>query len=98
MVLAEAMACGKPVISTQLNTGTSFVNLDGISGYVVPPKDSAALAAKIEVLLYDESTCIKLGQQAKERAEKHFDRPIVVRETLRLYEEVLAGGGERADD
>jgi glycosyltransferase involved in cell wall biosynthesis len=98
MVLAEAMACGKPVISTQLNTGTSFVNLDGISGYVVPPKDSAALAAKIEVLLYDESACIKLGQQAKERAEKHFDRPIVVRETLRLYEEVLAGGGKRADD
>ena len=85
------MACGKPVISTQLQTGTSYVNIDGVTGYVVPPCDSKALADKIEVLMHDEEIHRNMGQQAKLRAETEFDRPIVTEKTVRLYEEVLAG-------
>lgn len=91
MVLAEAMACGKPVISTQLQTGTTYVNIDGVTGYVVPPCDSKALADKIEVLMHDEEIHRNMGQQAKLRAETEFDRPIVTEKTVRLYEDVLAG-------
>jgi glycosyltransferase involved in cell wall biosynthesis len=90
MVLAEAMACGKPVISTQLKTGTSYVNLDGVTGYVVPPGDPKALAEKIDILMLDEEIHKRMGLQAKHRAETEFDRPIVTERTIRLYEDVLA--------
>ena len=91
IAMAEAMACGKPAISTDLGTGTSFVNLDGVTGYVVEPRSSAALAKKINALLGDEEMCTRLGRQARERAMGEFDRSIVVERTRRLYGEVLAG-------
>jgi glycosyltransferase involved in cell wall biosynthesis len=51
MVLAEAMSCGKPVISTSLRTGTSYVNLDEVTGFVVPPSDAGALSVKIDFVV-----------------------------------------------
>ena len=93
MVLAEAMACGKPVISTQLQTGTSYVNLDGVTGYVVAPRDPKALADKVGVLMNDKEVYKEMAQQAKRRAETEFDRSIVTEKTMCLYEEVLAGCG-----
>jgi len=47
LVVVEAMACGVPVVTTELGTGTSFHNIDGITGRVVPPKDEKALADAI---------------------------------------------------
>lgn len=94
MVLAEAMACGKPVISTQLNTGTSYVNLDGITGYVVPPRDPVVLANRIELLLRDDETYQRLAQGARNRAETEFDRSAVVDRTLKVYREVLESVAE----
>ena len=41
LALVEAMAAGTPVISTELNTGTSVVNAHGVTGFVVPPRDEA---------------------------------------------------------
>lgn len=94
IVLAEAMACGKPVISTQLQTGTSFVNLDGVTGYVVPPGDPVALAEKIEILLHDDEIYARMACKARERAESQFDRPIVVDKTRSLYEDILVKADE----
>jgi rhamnosyl/mannosyltransferase len=54
IVLAEAMASGLPVISTELGTGTSWVNLDGETGIVVPPGDAGALAEAIVYLARHE--------------------------------------------
>ena len=89
--MAEARAGGKPAISSDLGTGTAFVNLDGVTGYVVEPRSSAALAEKINALLGDEEMCTRLGRQARKRAMGEYDRSIVVERTLRLYGEVLAG-------
>ena len=47
LVVVEAMACGVPVITTELGTGTSFHNIDGVTGRVVPPRDEKALANAI---------------------------------------------------
>ncbi len=47
LVAVEAMACGTPVITTELGTGTSFHNINGETGLVVPPKDVNSLAAAI---------------------------------------------------
>ena len=90
MVMAEAMACGTPVISTELSTGTSYVNRDGETGFVVPPKDASALAERINLLVGDDGLRETLGQQAKSRVEQEFLKEVVVERTLRLYEEVLA--------
>lgn len=90
IVLAEAMACGKPVISTELSTGTSFVNQDGETGFVVPPRDPSALAEKIDLLTRDSVLREKFGRQARTRAAQKFGKEIVVEKTLQLYENVLA--------
>ena len=53
LVQLEAMARAKPVISTRLATGVPWVNVDGVTGIVVPPGDSEALAAALQTLAGD---------------------------------------------
>ncbi len=90
IVQLEAMACGKPVVCTELGTGTSYVNIDGQTGLVVPPRDPAALAGAIERLLNDPGLREEMGQRAKERVEKEFSHERMIDTTLALYEEVLS--------
>jgi len=90
MVLAEAMASGRPVISTELSTGTSFINLDQETGFVVPPGDAAALAAKIQLLVGNPGLQEQLGRNARKRVERFFRQEIMVADTLKLYGETLA--------
>jgi rhamnosyl/mannosyltransferase len=91
IVLAEAMACGRPVISTELMTGTSYVNLDGVTGYVVPPRDPAALAEKIDLLVGNAELSREMGDRGRMRSEQEFTRDIVTEKTIALYKNVLTG-------
>jgi len=70
IVLLEAMACGKPIISTELGTGTSFINQDKKTGFVVEPRSASALAKALNNLLVDEVQRIVLGRAAQERASE----------------------------
>ncbi|MDP2856150.1 MAG: glycosyltransferase, partial [bacterium] len=70
IVLLEAMACGRPVISTQLGTGTSFVNQDKKTGFVVEPKNSPSLARALNDLITNSALRSAFGQRAKERASE----------------------------
>ena len=89
IVLLEAMAAGTPLISTELGTGTSWVNQDGVTGIVVPPRDPNALAGAIRRLLEDESLRRAMGVRAQARARAEFDLPALVERVERVYEEVL---------
>lgn len=89
-VQVEAMACGKPVVCTELGTGTSFVNVHGQTGFVVPPRDSAALADAITTLLQNEPLRQELGRHARQRAMSEFSLPIMVERVLQLYNQVLS--------
>lgn len=89
LVQLEAMACGKPVICTELGTGTSFVNVDGQTGLVVPPRNPEALAAAINSLLADEPMRRRMGQRANERA-KQFSAKAMIEKTMDLYNELMA--------
>ncbi len=90
LVQLEAMACRKPVISTQLETGVQYVNQDGKTGLIVPPRDSKALAEAINRLLEDEELRTRMGIEGRRRVQREFTKEKMARETLKLYEEVLA--------
>jgi rhamnosyl/mannosyltransferase len=68
----EAMICSRPIISTNLPTGVSDVNADGITGLVVPPSDVDALASAIDRLLRDKALRRSYGINGRERARALF--------------------------
>lgn len=72
MVQLEAMAHGKPVVSTQLPSGVPWVNQDGVTGLVVPPGDAAALAAAIDRLAGDPDLRTAMGQRGCARIADEF--------------------------
>ena len=61
IVQLEAMACGRPVICTELGTGTSYVNQNDVTGLVVPSNDAPALAAAVRRLLADAAAACAHG-------------------------------------
>jgi glycosyltransferase involved in cell wall biosynthesis len=89
-VQVEAMASGLPVVCTELGTGTSFVNVHGQTGLVVPPKDSAALGSAVCTLLQDAQLRRQMGQRARERALREFSLTTMVDRVTDLYAEILA--------
>ena len=89
-VQVEAMASGLPVVCTELGTGTSYVNVHGQTGLVVPPGDSEALVAAIRTLLHDEQRRREMGARARQRALSEFSLQTMVDRTTRLYDNVLS--------
>ena len=90
IVQVEAMACGKPVVSCALPSGVKFVNQHGVTGLLVTPADSAALAAGIRSLLEDVSLRQRLGAAARARAAAEFAEDVMVDRYWNCFERVLA--------
>jgi rhamnosyl/mannosyltransferase len=88
IVQLEAMACGKPVINTQLDSGVPFVSIDGVTGITVPPADADSLAAAINLLLDNPELRSKYGKAACNRVEQEFSLDQMVRRTFHLYTEI----------
>jgi rhamnosyl/mannosyltransferase len=91
LVQVEAMASGIPTVCTELGTGTSWVTLDGQTGFVVPPHDPAALAAAINQLLQDDRLREKLGRAAQARAYAEFTVERMIDRVYAEYERLLRG-------
>jgi glycosyltransferase involved in cell wall biosynthesis len=88
VVQLEAMACGKPVISTNLPTGVPWVNRDGDTGFVVPPRDHSALAEAMAKLLKDSGLRRRMGEAARARVREHFTVKAMAHGAAALYEQV----------
>lgn len=86
-VCIEAMAVGRPVIGTNVG-GIPEVVADGQTGYLVPIKDSAAIAEKMIALLTDRETLQKMSRQASERA-KNFNAETFTGNITALYKRAL---------
>ena len=89
IVLLEAMASDLPLISTELGTGTSWVNQHEITGLVVPPEDPASLAGAIDRLASDEEKRRGFGQAALRRARQEFGLEQMLDRTEEVYQRVL---------
>ena len=89
LVQVEALATGLPIVSTELGTGTSYVNAHGESGLVVPPRDSELLAEAIARLLADDALRARLARGARARAAL-FTADRMVQEIQAVYDDLLA--------
>ncbi len=88
-VQLEAMAAGKPVISTDVPTGVSWVNQHDRTGLVVPAGDAAALQNAIDTLVNDVHRRAQMGAAGRARVEEEFTMERL-RERLRLFYEEMA--------
>ncbi|MFC4708932.1 glycosyltransferase [Paraburkholderia caffeinitolerans] len=93
MVLVEAAMYGKPMVSCEIGTGTSFVNEDGVTGWVVPPEAPDALAAAIETLACDDAQADAMGRAARARYELLFSGEALGRAYSQLYRDVMHTAG-----
>jgi D-inositol-3-phosphate glycosyltransferase len=91
MVALEAMACGTPVVASQVG-GLAFLVQDGVTGFTVPFDDPHALALRLWDLLCDPELRARMGKQAAEFAQAYGWDQIASR-MIALYQEVL--GKER---
>jgi rhamnosyl/mannosyltransferase len=96
IVQLEAMACGKPIINTQLDSGVTFVSPHGVSGLTVPPEDSVALSDGINQLLDRPEWRAELGDGARQRVAENFTVDKMVQRTFQLYQDVMNGTGATA--
>jgi len=88
MVALEAMACGTPVVASNVG-GLAFTVQDGQTGFLVPEGDVEALAAKIRLLLKDRDLRHRLGEQAIQWA-RGYGWPTIARQILNLYGQVCS--------
>jgi glycosyltransferase involved in cell wall biosynthesis len=91
VVLLEAMACGKPVVASNL-PGVRSVVADGQDGLLVRPRDVNDLAEKMQVLLDDPERRRQMGLRGRSKVEEKYDWPTIIPRLVRTYEEVLGHG------
>jgi len=86
LVIQEAQMCGLPVVTTRHN-GIPDGLLDGISGFLVEEKDSAALAEEIILLLRDPELCARMGNEGRAFVSSGYDVDVLTAKILKLYGE-----------
>lgn len=87
MVALEAMACGAPVVASQVG-GLAYLVKDGETGFTVPVDDPQALAERLALLINDQSLRERLGRQAEQAAREYAWENIVDR-IINVYQDLL---------
>jgi glycosyltransferase involved in cell wall biosynthesis len=88
LTIAEAAACGLPVVATRVG-GIPEVVADHETGLLVPPGDVEALAGAASGLMADDAVRTDMAINARQRAERLFDINRAARQTVELYQEML---------
>jgi glycosyltransferase involved in cell wall biosynthesis len=89
--LLEGMACGKPVVATEV-AGIPEAVIDGVTGFLVKPRDIAALADRLSILLMDDSLRREMGLRARKHVETEFNYDTVIPKIASLLREVASSG------
>jgi glycosyltransferase involved in cell wall biosynthesis len=92
VVIAEAMACGRPVVATDVG-GCGHLISPGKTGFLAPKGDAVALARHIISLLESPDLTVRLSRAARCEAEARFRASLAVDKTLELYRNLLSAKG-----
>ena len=87
LVLLEAMQYSLPIVSTFEGAIPDVVE-DGVTGFLVPQKDAAGLADKLEILIKDPELRLKMGQAGRLKYEREFTLEKFERRMVEILEEV----------
>lgn len=87
--LLEGAMYGKPMISSEIGTGTSYINIHNQTGLVVPPSDPQAFRAAMRTLWDNPELAEQMGQQAERRYEQLFTAERMGQQTADLYRALL---------
>ncbi|AZE26800.1 Glycosyltransferase [Pseudomonas chlororaphis subsp. aureofaciens] len=87
--LLEGAMYGKPMISSEIGTGTSYINIHGETGLVVPPSDPLAFRAAMRQLWDNPEQAAQMGLKAEARYRQLFTADEMGRRWSELYQELL---------
>jgi rhamnosyl/mannosyltransferase len=88
MVLVEASMYTKPMVCCEIGSGTSYVNEDLVTGFVVPPDSPKSLSDALNKLIDDEVLAKRMGQAARIRYEQNFSEEALGKSYSNLYREI----------
>lgn len=80
---------GKPMISSEIGTGTSYINIHGETGLVVPPSEPLAFREAMRMLWDNPEKTRDMGLKASQRYEQLFTAAHMGRQMAALYRELL---------
>ncbi|WP_285164560.1 N-acetyl-alpha-D-glucosaminyl L-malate synthase BshA [Shewanella goraebulensis] len=95
MVILEAMACGVPTVSSNVD-GIPEVVDEGVTGFMLPPEDANGMAVAISHILANSDYQHQLGQAGRERAMSQFNTEVKINQYLDCYHQTLAIHGQSA--
>jgi len=93
LVILEAMAAGLPVISTPIRAIPDIIE-DGVNGFLIEPRNPAALAEKIIQLIEDKTLLKTMGENNKKKVKEKYDLEPVAKIFDNIYSELLSGGNK----
>jgi glycosyltransferase involved in cell wall biosynthesis len=96
-VLLEALASGRPVVTTNV-TGCKEVVTDGINGLLVPARDVPSLVVALRRLIDNPTLRIRFGRAGRERAVSEFSSGLIVSSTLNLYQMMVSGLNKKYEE
>ncbi len=88
-ILIEAMACSRPIVTTNI-PGCRELIRDEKNGILVKPKSVTELAGALKQLINDPPLCEKMGREGRLIVKKHYSQNKVIKETLNIYQELLS--------
>ena len=86
-VILEAMACGRPVVATDI-PGCREAVLNAQTGLLVPPRDPQALAQALARLIADKALRVHLGEAGRARILSDFSDEVVCEQTMAVYQDL----------
>lgn len=88
--LLEGAMMGKPLISAEIGTGTSFINVNGETGFVIPPDNAVALRDAMQFIWDNPQESAVMGENAAARYQTLFTGDRMVAEYGKVYEEIVS--------
>ena len=86
--LLEGLSYGKPLISCDIRTGTSYINKNNLTGYVVKPNNFKSLQIAMKNM-YDEGITKKFSKNSLKRYNDLFTKKKMVENYIKVYQKVL---------